>query len=151
MIVNKMHLKELLTRQENMANNWGLRIKFIFLTLGVFTVVIGLFIIDNPHEWTAYPGWLIGITLGIYIGYIFGNTVDFEKMQPKDPNVREMQKQPQSKRTLWVLAIPLGVFVGNIIARFFSEAVNSFMSGILAGMFCATIGYITIQVIRGQH
>jgi disulfide bond formation protein DsbB len=133
-----------------MANNLSTRVKFLFLTFIVFIVVIGLFMIDSPQEWTAYPGWLIGIVLGIFIGYSFGKTVDFEKMQPKDPNIREMQKQPQNKKKPWVLAIPLGIVVGNLIARFFGNEVNSFISGVLAGLFCATIGYITIQVFRGQ-
>ena len=88
-------------------------------------------------------GMLLGIILGITMCLYLSKSYDLKTWEPKNPN------SPFAKiNGLWGPAV--GVFLANIISRFFGPIVGDFVFGCNVTWLLITIGYIVFHSCRSE-
>ena len=121
------------------------RKNMILLAMGVmiiFTVGIMLNFFGNDLIWVFYPSLLVGMLFGVGTCIYLASAWDPELLAMK-------RKADGSKKSIsWVWGLPLGVLVGNILARYFGNGFRNMLMGVLLGWFFLTLTYTVIQVWR---
>ncbi len=109
----------------------------VFFTIGIIINYLG-----DDLTWVFYPSFLVGMLFGLGTCIYLADAWDPELLTMK------RKKQDSKKSIPWTWGAPLGVLVGNIVAKFLGNDFRNMLVGVWVGWFLMTLFYIIIQVWR---
>ncbi|MFZ0546278.1 MAG: hypothetical protein WAM60_12610 [Candidatus Promineifilaceae bacterium] len=114
-------------------------ISALLTVLGFFLVFEIINIVLGETTKAYFVGLPIGVLLGIAYCLLISEKWDPANLRPKEPG-----DSPAKNR--WVWAVPLGVFVANILLNYFNSTIADLIVGVVGGWLYTSLGYVALQV-----